>query len=66
MSDSIVRELTESVITGLAPFLTYDVQVRAVNVIGSSLPSNTLSAVTHPAGESTTVSNHRNADVTLE
>lgn len=49
---SIVSDVTEAVVSGLTPFVTYDVQVRAMNAIGSSQPSQTLSPVTHPAGES--------------
>ena len=41
-----------AVLTELAPFVMYDVRVRAVNAIGSSDPSATLTARTHPDGMS--------------
>lgn len=57
MTESVGVDATEVVLSGLFSFVTYDVQVRAVNVIGSSQPNQILSAVTHPAGESVTINN---------
>ena len=39
-----------TVLTGLAPFTSYDVVVRGENAVGLSDPSATLQDQTHPAG----------------
>ncbi len=47
---SVEEDTRAAVLFDLSPFVTYDVQVRAVNAVGSSRPSAILNAITHPDG----------------
>lgn len=40
-----------STLDGLRPFVTYEVRIRANNIVGSSSPSNSLNSQTHPEGK---------------
>ena len=48
---SVDESTRSTLLSELAPFIVYDIRVRAVNAIGQSDPSATHTAQTHPDGK---------------